>query len=207
MTVYRISSVTSGAALGEYEGETASEAVAALHLDAGYGSTAEAAAALGLTVEAALDDLVVEEVDRATARAADLDARAAEHDARRAAERRVTAARYAPSGAADLPAALDAVAYFDRRDAVAYFDRLDAARADAARAAAAELAARAAERAAEDLRDAKRRVTAARAAYWVAGDPDPEHGHGDDARDDAGDVLQSAEADVAYFAARARATA
>ena len=194
MTVYRISSVTSGAALGEYEGETASEAVAALHLDAGYGSTAEAAAALGLTVEAALDDLVVEEVDRATARAADLDARAAEHDARRAAERRV-------------PAALDAVAYFDRRDAVAYFDRLDAARADAARAAAAELAARAAERAAEDLRDAKRRVTAARAAYWVAGDPDPEHGHGDDARDDAGDVLQSAEADVAYFAARARATA
>ena len=54
---YRISSRTSGAVLGVYQGATADDAIAAMHRDAGYASSEAAADALGTTTDALRADL------------------------------------------------------------------------------------------------------------------------------------------------------
>lgn len=61
MATYTITSKTSGADLGTYEGATAAEAIEAMHRDAGYTSSQDAADALGLTAEQLRADLDVRE--------------------------------------------------------------------------------------------------------------------------------------------------
>ena len=60
-TTYRVWT-EAGVCLGEYEGETPSDAIEALHRDAGYASTAAAAEALGSTAEALRSELRCERV-------------------------------------------------------------------------------------------------------------------------------------------------
>ena len=62
MKTYRIVSKASGHSLGLYQGRTKAEAVEAMDKAAGYGSSEEAAKALGTTVDALRASLVVTEV-------------------------------------------------------------------------------------------------------------------------------------------------
>lgn len=62
---YRITNRTSGLSLGLYWGETADEAVEAMHREAGYASSEDAAEALGSTVEALRADLLAVAEDEA----------------------------------------------------------------------------------------------------------------------------------------------
>lgn len=56
---YTITTRSTGLDLGTYTASTARDAVEAMHIDAGYRSTADAAEQLGETVEALLADLIV----------------------------------------------------------------------------------------------------------------------------------------------------
>jgi hypothetical protein len=60
MTSYQITARDTGHGLGIYEGATDADAVEAMHRDAGYAGSGEAAAALETTVEALLAQLDVE---------------------------------------------------------------------------------------------------------------------------------------------------
>ncbi len=60
MTSYQITARDTGHCFGIYEGATPADAVEAMHRDAGYAGSGEAAAALETTVEALLAQLDVE---------------------------------------------------------------------------------------------------------------------------------------------------
>ena len=59
---YLITSRSTGAVLGTYEGETPADAIEAMHRDAGYRSTLDAAETLGVAVDELVADLCVDEV-------------------------------------------------------------------------------------------------------------------------------------------------
>lgn len=63
MTSYQITARDTGHCLGIYEGATDADAVEAMHIDAGYAGSGEAAAALETTVEALRADLIVVELE------------------------------------------------------------------------------------------------------------------------------------------------
>ena len=66
MTSYQITARDTGHCLGIYEGATPADAVEAMHIDAGYAGSGEAAAALETTVEALRAQLDVRAVRVAT---------------------------------------------------------------------------------------------------------------------------------------------
>lgn len=59
MATFNISNQTSGADLGNYEGDTVEHAVDAFFRDAGYADTSDYCKSFGFSVEDCLSDLVV----------------------------------------------------------------------------------------------------------------------------------------------------